>query len=271
MNAFWDYGDWNVYVQRQFWRRDFLVEAGIVFPEGPEHEDELFSHKGILSANRVKYLDKRYFIRRFRDNSVMTREPLPRDFAGYLHCFCEMTRFADEREKAGIEISRAETENILQVYNLASLYHPAFEKAEDAESWFTSAKELEMYNTLKYLIRYDVINKDKNDAVWLQLDAFDHIYVYGAGKMGYTAIRRMLAAEKTIDAVLVSSMEGNPVRLRGIGVKPLGEIEFLDNSAVVIATGARFHNEIIKMLSGRGVPYFLYAHAELKGPFVPGA
>lgn len=267
LNAFCENEDWNVYVQRQFWRRDYLRDAGIDFPEGFEHEDELFSHKGILCAKRVRYLDKRYFIRRYRENSVMTRERNVKDFSGYFHCFCEMVRFAAKRENAGIDITRAEEEGIIHLYDLASAHYSTFTADSNPETWFISADDLDMYYMFKYLNRHDTVNKEKNEAIWMPLDEFEHIYVYGAGRMAYAALKRMMTAGKSVDCVIVSNMEGNIKKLRGITVKPLIEVEFPEESVVVIATAKKFHDEIAGMLKGKNVAYFLYSYASIKGPF----
>ena len=75
--------EWDCYVQREFWRREYLLEKGIRFPEGTEHEDEYFAFASIVQAERMRCIPKQYFIRRYRENSVMTRKAHPKDFHGY--------------------------------------------------------------------------------------------------------------------------------------------------------------------------------------------
>ena len=47
--------EWMVYIQRQFWKREYLIKNSIFFPEKrTEHEDELFSFEGILLADTAE-------------------------------------------------------------------------------------------------------------------------------------------------------------------------------------------------------------------------
>lgn len=56
----------------QFFRTDFLRNHQLSYFVGIQHEDELFSMMAILLAKRVACLDRMYFKRRIRSNSIMT-------------------------------------------------------------------------------------------------------------------------------------------------------------------------------------------------------
>lgn len=64
--------DWMPSQPRFFYRRDFLVNNKIRYIEGMLHEDEIFTFDVLMNAQRIRVVDKPYFIRRFRDNSIMT-------------------------------------------------------------------------------------------------------------------------------------------------------------------------------------------------------
>jgi glycosyltransferase involved in cell wall biosynthesis len=53
-------------------RRMFLLEKGITFGEGIFHEDIAFSFETLMGAKRVFCVPDKYYIRRYRDNSIMT-------------------------------------------------------------------------------------------------------------------------------------------------------------------------------------------------------
>ena len=56
----------------QFIRRSYLQEQELLFYEGILYEDNLFTFKNLLNAERVEYLDKKLYRRRMRENSIMT-------------------------------------------------------------------------------------------------------------------------------------------------------------------------------------------------------
>lgn len=54
-----------------FYERDFLIRNNINFYKGLLHEDTLFSFLTLLKANKVKYIDKDFYLYRQRENSIM--------------------------------------------------------------------------------------------------------------------------------------------------------------------------------------------------------
>lgn len=55
-----------------FIRREFYDSAGLSFYEGIIHEDELFTPRLYLNASRVGRIDKPFYKRRFREDSIMS-------------------------------------------------------------------------------------------------------------------------------------------------------------------------------------------------------
>lgn len=64
--------NFNVSACMAAYRRLFLVESGIRFPAHVLYEDNLFSLKSVLRAERVVYLPERLYVRRYRESSIMT-------------------------------------------------------------------------------------------------------------------------------------------------------------------------------------------------------
>jgi len=75
----------------QFIRKDFLVESGITFKEGMLHEDELFSPQLILEAERTMVIEDKLYMRRIREDSIMTTAPTHRNFIGYFIAYTALT------------------------------------------------------------------------------------------------------------------------------------------------------------------------------------
>lgn len=98
-----------------FYRREFLQKSNLTFYEGITHEDELFSVKAFLLANRVTYHPRAYFHRRLRKGSIMTQAKSLKNIEGYL-------TVANELYKVMKSIDNQETKNILndQIFNFYS-------------------------------------------------------------------------------------------------------------------------------------------------------
>ncbi len=89
--------DWMPSPPRYFCRRNFLVEKSIRFREGMLHEDEIFAFDILMSAHRVKVVDKPYFIRRFRADSIMSSPPAMKNVEGCIEILTKMHEYRDLR------------------------------------------------------------------------------------------------------------------------------------------------------------------------------
>ena len=89
-----------------FYSREFLKKSDLNFYEGIKHEDELFSAKSFLLANRVMYYPKSYFHRRVRKGSTMTQAKSLKNIEGYLTVANELFNLLEN-------IDNQETKNIL--------------------------------------------------------------------------------------------------------------------------------------------------------------
>ena len=67
-----------------FYRRDLLTNNNILTPEGIIHEDNAFTLKVMLCADKVKYIPKMFFLRRIRPRSIMTSSYSLRNIQGYV-------------------------------------------------------------------------------------------------------------------------------------------------------------------------------------------
>lgn len=86
------------------YKNEFLRVKGLNFYEGILHEDELFTTKAILSANRILYLPKKYFFRRMRSGSIMTTTKNIRNIIGYYTVAEELYKYyIDNLKKLSIE------------------------------------------------------------------------------------------------------------------------------------------------------------------------
>ena len=91
-------GEYSCPVWKQVFRRDFLLENQLSFYEGIIHEDELFTLKAMLLAQRVSYIGRVLHHRRLRQGSIMTSPPSFQSVYGYFVCVREAYQFILEKE-----------------------------------------------------------------------------------------------------------------------------------------------------------------------------
>ena len=254
LDAFVTQKEWNVYVQRQFWRREYLQNNEIYSPEGIEHEDEVFSFKAMLLAERMRYVPKDWFIRRYREGSVMTRGYRDDDFHGYFICFREMIDFA---EKHGIRSDGA-LENIYHMYERMLTLYPLFAAQDDPLSWFRTDEERRAYHFFAYeqnLTEHyrHTINK-RNRLVSEETK----IWIYGAGVVGARAYNRFSRDGNQVRGFLVTSKAGNPDKLFGLPVVNLAAADVREDELVIVAVNTKIQDEICSLLDEKGCTYAIY-------------
>ena len=245
--------EWTCYVQRQFWNRAFLNANGIRFPEGTEHEDEWLPFAGILQAGRVRYLPARYFIRRYREDSVMTRPADPKDFHGYFRLFCRMSDYVKEH---GIESPAADL-NLARIYEKLERFYPQFAAQADPEAWFPDPEERRMYRFFAATRKSGLHAASMTESLRRRLPADRDIWICGAGVIA-RSVCRGLTEEGTglvVAGFLVSRHEGNPAVLFGRRVCTFEEVPPGGGRIAVIAVSGGARREIAETLCRFGWDY----------------
>lgn len=92
-------GGYKSPVWLNLYKRKFIENNKLYFYEGMIHEDEIYTIKSYIKANRIKYINNKFFKRRIRNNSIMT-SPV-----------CEKRIY-------GNEINAEETYNMYSQYDL---------------------------------------------------------------------------------------------------------------------------------------------------------
>lgn len=114
----------------QFTKREYLEEKHIRFFEGIIYEDNLYTFKSILQADRVAHIIDKLYMRRIRENSTMTETKI-RFFHFYsiFMCYIRMLQFSysipqDEvLEKAIVKVLSGVYRSAQEKYNLISHYN----------------------------------------------------------------------------------------------------------------------------------------------------
>ena len=261
--AFSDHLDWQVYVQRQIWRRSYLLEKGIRFPVGAEHEDQFFSIASLAAAGRVRYIPKPYFIRRWRRDSVMTVPFRAKNFHGYFVNVHELIAFL--RKEGRLRGAALHEIRMLMSY-MVSMYW-IFEQEEDPLSWFRPQGLEDEYEFFS-LFLMDLLEFEHKK--FRPLRRYDSVMIYGAGKIARSISVRFRMIGIDIPCFIVSSKEGNPEEIDGkpvVLLDEIGGIEKGEESCVMVAMAKEHHEGLSKELSRRGILHYLYASNKLEGPF----
>lgn len=74
-------------------KRSLLIEHSIRFYEGIVHEDQLFSLQVIFLTSKVKHVAQPFYMRRVRNDSIMTTKQEFRNTYGYFVCLVEFRKF----------------------------------------------------------------------------------------------------------------------------------------------------------------------------------
>ncbi len=240
--------EWTCYVQRQFWDLAFLRENDIRFPDGVEHEDELLPHKGLLLADRVRYIRKDYFIRRYRADSVMTTPPTAKNFHGYFMNFVKMDQIS---RQYGIHSEAAER-NMYRMTQLFSRYYDDLKKNGDLDAWFRE-DELPLYNFYDRLRSVEIYADELFPEEIDTLQKYSRIFIYGAGVFGKKFIRALTKYDFAIDGVVVTRAENNPRVLMGHRVIPYAELQGDRASTVILLAMTKgFADEVQPVLEKDG-------------------
>lgn len=247
--------EWTPSVPRQFWRKDFLLAQELYFYEGIIHEDELFSLKAMFLAQKVMFMPKRFFIRRFRENSIMTGKNEKQSLIGYFTIYYRMNQYIYQ---SGIHLEPI-TAYLAKLYNrLARMYQQYPEKLTLAEEF----SETELKNAFYFFASIQNADKAYGNITNKNIDLIrhaKHVYIFGAGIIARHIFFKLIEKEIIINGFIVTSLKENAAAYMG---HPVIELQQLDcgqqDAIIVIAVGKKFRNEIKTKLCSAGLSSIIY-------------
>ena len=259
----WRNREWTVLVQRQFWKKEFLLREGIAFPEDAIHEDQFFSIAAALTAQRVRCLKEALFIRRFRENSVMTSEPGPESFHGYLVSAAMLLPYLRKKKiSGGVADEMAE-----DLFRCMKRVHPVFRETNDPEKRFARQHLENLYTFYRLEDGLAEWERSHDEALFFPLFSWRSAVIYGAGKIGRSVYRRLLSVGIRAERFIVTERGENPETLFGREVAEIGNYEPSDGEIVLVAMAKGRHPAVSALLSARGIRHYLYADDVMTGPY----
>ncbi|MCI8991552.1 MAG: glycosyltransferase [Eubacterium sp.] len=82
----------------QMIRREYFLEKKLWFHPGILHEDNPFTFKGLLYSEHVGHVNKTYYLRRVKENSIMTSKKTFSHSYGYFASFLDMWELAQKTD-----------------------------------------------------------------------------------------------------------------------------------------------------------------------------
>ncbi len=257
--------EYLVYVQREFWRRDFLLENDIWNLEHLEHEDEFFTFQAILLAERVRYVPKPYFIRRYRENSVMTRDRMPKDFHGYFLTFEHMTEFVERHSLKMPGLNKC----LLHMWDVTVSSYDSF-RNERPTAWF-SGEEIKLYRQFQNIMQMQSLARQRDWEIFYPIMHYRTLEIYGAGRVARSVFHRLEELHFQVTGIWVTDRTGQPDELFGLPVREISEHgPQEENSIIFVAMAENIQKEVSEELEKKGYRYCLYVANRLRGPFGPG-
>lgn len=251
--------EWTCYIQRQLWNREYLRSEDIWFPEGVEHEDEVFAFEAIIAAKRVMYRPFDFFIRRYRENSVVTSPPAPKNFYGYFMDYGYMVHAAVKR---GLK-SDAIDANLGRIHVRLVDYYRIMSEKEDLTEWFKDEESLARFRLFEAGCRsetyYEKLTAPLKERLGSAIDDGSRIFIYGAGTIARNVWHGLSRQGIAIEGFLVTDGRNNPDVLFGRPVyEPGSFISEGEKTIAVIAVTRGYQDEIAAALESRGIKYIFF-------------
>ncbi|MDO4492800.1 MAG: glycosyltransferase [Clostridia bacterium] len=178
----------------QFVSHAYFLENGLWFPEGIIHEDNLYTFRTLLCAERAAYVNRAYFHRRVRKDSVMTAKKTYRHCYGEFVCYRSMVALM---ESFGLAEQTPENEAVAAVVQafLADC-HRDYRSLEEPERMFYKALPLDERMLFEACVlgfskRYDKLERDyialRNSRTYRLGNA-----IVGLPRLARNALRKLL-------------------------------------------------------------------------------
>ena len=251
-----DNGDLQLMTVICLWRRDFILNNNLLFPEGVWHEDVPFSVCAFMRANRMVFLRKTCYIYRRRDNSITTKSWGEKNLIGLVRGNAEII-LALTQDSANITPSFAAS--VMEyIYNMRGVARASFiagvRNGEhiDYPSNVAFLEYIEWHNISR--VRYKFIRGIISPDNYCKLAECKKIIIYGAGKVGLEVVN--LLNEYGLNNYLIAvtqkeSGEGNNCVLPGASlIEDLANEQ--DKKIVILAVGRKSQEPMEKNASRLG-------------------
>lgn len=232
-------------VPRQFWNRKYLLDNNLKFKEGILHEDILFSFMALIKAKRVRCIEDRFFIRRFRENSIMTMDFTFRNYEGILSCYSKICEYwhsileDNNLDKAIFEYLLNLEKNIMINYRKLKENNISKFCSQDT---IREKYQIQLFNKLiSGLIICEQIDLKHIEII----KGYENIVIYGAGVVAEDIVKLLNKYEVVISGFIVSDIKQNPKAIMGHKVYQADKfICEKSKTLVILGTSSKYSQDI---------------------------
>ena len=249
--------EYRTYVQRQLWRREFLLENECWSPVNIVHQDEFFSMKAILSSKRIECFEEDGVFRRYQDSSVTVSSSRTYSYHCYFIVCCMIARMIHEQFS---DVPAAKRQ-------LSKLWKTMLDGKRDFETFpqSTLAFPDEDYLTtfaayLSYLEIHEQKSLQVDEDVVNRLATVENVYLYGAGVWGKKIHSALAERGVAIERFLVTNATDNVNAVFGTRVVESAlALDTIDkNSSTIVVCIKNGGDQLVANLHERGFDALWY-------------
>ena len=139
-------------------KRNFLTDNDISFYDGIIHEDNLYTFLVFMHAERVGFVNRPLYLRRLREESIMTNEKNFENVYGYFICGIQMLKYLNEHAETISTGIRSASRNMRIMFENATDIYMDLDKIEKRRVSELDPYEKEMF---ELLVRRNAANNMK--------------------------------------------------------------------------------------------------------------
>lgn len=242
----------------KFINREFLTENDILFYDGILYEDMLFSFQCHMKASRIYSLNRKLYVYRVRQTSIMTSGVGRKNIESYMISICELTKLYLQGSFSR-EMNQAIEGYIRKV---SREYIGAYRKWENRTFEPVLLKDkpeyLKLYRTFSELFLQSgkllYISAEQAE----KIRQYPYVILYGAGDIARSTIEILDQYDIFIHGIAVSNTDGNRKSLLGNPIRALRDYcEIREKCLVLIGTIPRYYGEIREQLKENGFLHWM--------------
>ena len=184
-------------------KRSYLIDNNLFFKD-IIHEDDLFSPLAMIKADKVGYIEGKYYRYYRRDSSLSTSNNIPSHLQSYIYIYDELLTFLKEEGNLG-KCEYAYIRYLMSIKSIIFRYYIEWVK-NGGEIKFSK----DYYNSLLQIIleeKYPYISTIFNNTIFNAIKNNKSLIIYGAGEVSLSV--QALLYDLGIKEYIIAISNGN--------------------------------------------------------------
>ncbi len=249
--------DWNPSVPRQFIKNNFLKENKVTFYEGILHEDVLFSFLMLMYAKRAMCINEKFFIRRYRVDSIMTSQLSVRNLEGHFISYYEILFYWMQNEFSP-EVSLMIGKFCTNLLRLVKNQYAQLIMSNKNISLTTNNNAIQ--NLFENLNEGTYICHTIDEKILKLIKNSKSVYIYGAGAVARDVLLIFDKNNIGIKGFIVTNNHENINFIQGHKVFEINELKDMGRDCtIIIGTSPKYYVSIEAELKKNSFNNYLFA------------